>query len=265
MGYVELLRLRNGLTICVSILCGLAAFALFLAWVLVRTHAITGDVNHVGGVGLSVLVGLAAYPAAGFTTGFGWSLNNATENAQLLWTRPISRVRLALTYLGLDAAVITLVFLFALGLYVLVVYGLRDIIGFPRALQIDEAMLPGILVGIGVPFMWFGLVQAATAFNRLRGGMVAGLSWPVFFILAWLIAVKLEPFHTIIAALNFLNPLAYKDLSGFVDQHMSSFTTTFHSGLSVVALGLWPRAALTWTIGAIGCAIAIAGWKRVEL
>ena len=264
MAYVEFLRLRNGIAICWSILIALAVSGIVALELLGLGHHIQLDESDMTGVPVSILAGLAIYPAAGMTTGFGWSLNRASENGEIVWTRPFSRVALALRYMLIDTAGIVLTFFVALGLYILVALVFASVAHSPKAVLFGGDTVAAIALGVGVCFMWFGLVQAATAWYSGRGGMVAGLSWAAFIILATLAAVKIEPFHTIIMALNFLNPLAYKSLSGFVTSDLSS-VSTFHSGFSVIGLGVWTRVALAWAIGAVTCALAIHAWKRVEL
>ncbi len=262
MAYIEFLRLRNGLTIFSCILSSLAILAMLVIELLARSHSLS--IDHGGAViPLSALIATAVLPALGFTSGFSSSLNRETDSGEIAWTRPMSRERLGVLYVLFDACGIALAFGIAAGLFALVALELGAV-GSGVSLRVDAAAGSGIVLGLGVCFMWYGLVQAATAWRRERSGALSGLSWAVFVILASLAAFKVEPFHSIIMAANLLNPLAYKSLTGFATSDLS-FSPSVHTGISVFAMGEWTRAAITFAIGAAACAVAVLSWKRVEL
>ena len=211
------------------------------------------DLNF--GVPLGILFGIAGFVAIGFATILGTSLNKENTLGGFAFTKPISRERLALTYFAVDAGGIVAMFLYALLLEVIAL----GILGIFDRIFLDSNAFAILAISLGAAAMWYGLLQALTSVIRSSGGMYIGISWGVFLALTTLsIVTALGPvFHTLIMALNYLNPLAY--YSG-VDVAGTTATTS-----SVIALGEGPRIAITWSVGIVACAAAALGWKRVEV
>ena len=61
-------------------------------------------------------------------------------------------------------------------------------------------------------------------------------------------------------AVNLINPLTYLAFQG---SHVHLGVST--PGASLLPPDLWARAAIAWAIGAAGCAVAVVGWKRLEV
>jgi hypothetical protein len=207
------------------------------------------------GIPVGLLFGIASFVALAFATIVGTSLNKENTLGGFAFTKPLSRERLALTYFAVDAVSIVAAFALAvvLGLVALVILGILG------RLYVDRTALSIAALGLGVSVMWYGMLQALTAGMRFRAGMFIGIGWGLFSILAALHGVvELGPtFHAVVATLNYLNPLAYYtslSMSG------SDVTTSSLLGLSEPL-----RLLIPYSIGIIGCAIAIAGWKRVEV
>lgn len=69
------------------------------------THAPGGSRNDIGAIPLGLLLGLAGYFSAAFGTVLASSLNRENERG-FAFTKPVSRARLALSYMAVDVAAI---------------------------------------------------------------------------------------------------------------------------------------------------------------
>jgi hypothetical protein len=206
-------------------------------------------------VPLGVLFGIAGFVAIAFATILGTSLNKENTLGGFAFTKPIARERLALTYFAVDAGGIVAMFLYVLLFEFIEV----AILGLADRIAVDANAFGIAAISLGAAAMWYGLLQAVTSAMRFSGGMFIGIGWGVFCTLLPLSAfMALGPvFHTLIMALNYLNPLAY--YSG-LDMTGGAATTS-----SVLALGEGARIAITWSIGIVACAVAALSWKRVEV
>ena len=199
----------------------------------------------------SILLALAGFVAAIFGTVLGTCL--AAENCghlEIAWTRPASRIGYAGRLMGVDAAGIVAMFAFTL----LVGLGLIYATGWQHYMEMDAsvgAVLPRFIL---YPFAWFGLIAAMTASVRGKGGAIAGFSWIGASILLVLLTLDLPPaIHTVIQALNYLNPMLYGSYSSGAEaaRHVMQTGTLFSVG------GL---AGIT----VIGITAALAQWRRLE-
>jgi hypothetical protein len=261
MVYVELLRLRK------SLMWYTGVFAVLYLIFLISIHAPGSDVQmgglsqHNGSLPLgALLAGLAWCPMI-LATVFGISLNRENEGVEMVWTKPVARERLALGYILVDLGAIAVAYLIALAFVMLVLATL----GLTGAVFFDATVPRNFGLGLGIAFMWYGLLQAATSWNRGRAGMVVALSWGVFIVLAPL--ARIFPagtwLHTLVVLLNYFNPMAYMSA---ISSH-SAGATNFSSieVRSLNDLSFEVRFILVWTIGLVASAIAIFGWKRMEI
>ena len=274
MAFVEFLRVRNAFVIYAGIT---AAVILTLVLSLhgsppvivgdAGPHAAPGALTVTAGGGgpavsgknlaipLGVLLGIAGYCAMIFATAICTSLNYHNRLLGFIFTKPVSRVRIAATFIGVDAITIVVAFVFAL--FVVTFTPLASA-GLLRYVFVDREALALGLLGLGIAFMWYGLLQAATSWYKGGGGRICGLSWALFFVL---IIVSHAPIgalgHGLVSALNYLNPLAY----------LTEFTVGDGGRTSAVSLipvaASW-RALLVWLIALAGCAVAVFAWKRQE-
>ncbi|GAC1544562.1 MAG: hypothetical protein NVS3B16_12700 [Vulcanimicrobiaceae bacterium] len=205
---------------------------------------------------LGLILGLCGYCAVVMATIFASSLNKENDGANFVFVKPISRERLALRYMAIDAAGILGAFAIAcLATFVsLAVLGMLDrVVGDPRAFWVGG-------LGLGIAFMWYGIMQALTAAYRGKGGTIVGFSWMVFGILvgvpSWTFSGPVAA--GIARALNLFNPIAY--FSGLVASKHGGATAE-----SVTGLALEPRVAIVWAIAFVACALATQIWKRVEI
>jgi hypothetical protein len=204
---------------------------------------------------LGIILGLAGLIAIIYATVICTSLNKENCNGGFAFTKPISRERLALTYFAVDGVAI----LAAFALQVLVGLVVLACLGLAGKVYVDDSVGWIVLITLGVALMWYGLIQALTSSLRIGGGMFIGIAWGTFSVLATLQTVPhLGTIHDVVTVLNFLNPLAY----------FSSFTTSDDARVTssnLLGLDGSTRIILPWTIGIAGCALAILGWKRVEV
>jgi hypothetical protein len=259
MTYPQILRLRKTLTIYGSIIGGLFLIALMIAH---SPHA-ASDLSDASkrkliAIPLSALLFSAAWGAIIYATAISRSLNREYDGVEMVWTKPIARERLALSYILLDFAAIVVAFIAAAALCVLLIASL----GLLTHISVDNRTVPTLVIGLGAAFMWYGLMQGLTAGQRFRGGVITGVSWAaafVFISLAEATQGGIEPLHTIFTILNVVNPLAY-----FSSYSLSGYGAHPSPVLPQAIAGTEMRMLMTWSLGLIGCAAAIAGWKRLE-
>ncbi|MGP6158028.1 MAG: hypothetical protein ACLPYS_11100 [Vulcanimicrobiaceae bacterium] len=209
-----------------------------------------------GGIPVDPLLLLAGFMALIFASIVGPSLNREWDTLDFSWTQPISRVKLALVYMSVDAAGIACAFLFAF-CCTLVPFAAN---GWLSLVAVQSDTVTVALVALGSAFMWYALLQAASSWYAGRAaGVAQGVSWAAFTLL---LSLGKTPdfgplFHDVVLALNFLNPLAYVD----------SFTVLQSAVVTenvILPLSLDMRLLAVWSIGLTACAIAVAGWKRLE-
>ena len=273
MDYVEFVRVRRVFIIFAAIFA-VAAIVTVAAIHFASTQTLNGHVSigvvsdtpHSGEsaraamrrlrIPLGLLLGIAGYCAVVFATILASSLNKENDGANFVFTKPISRERLALQYMAIDATGIIGVFALA----VAVMFAAIGALGFfPRLVVDGRAFWIGAL-GLGIAFMWYGIMQAITAPSRGKGGVLVAWSWAAFAILTGLPAATfLGPaFVAIARAVNLFNPIAYFSTLTETSDHNAE-------AMSVIGLPIEPRVALAWCIALIACGLAIRLWKRVEI
>lgn len=199
----------------------------------------------------SFLFAIAALVATVFAGIYGASLSNENQgHLEVAWTRPRSRIRYALTNMAADYAGALCVFAMTLLTAVLCL----AIAGLSSNLFIDRDAWLNLARFLALPLAWLGLVQAATASLREKGGAVAGSLWVAAIVLLSLEIVDLpRMWHGIVAFLNFFNPLNYSgyqtDSSGHLVASIPSLQADF---LALVLLGV------------AGILVALAQWRRLE-
>jgi hypothetical protein len=271
MYLVELLRVRKSLAIYTVLLTLAVAFVSFSMRAAIVSQTDGGVSVSVGGrpdpvaahhlahvmgtIPLSAILILVTVLTMMFTTALASSLNKERDNLFSTFTKPISRVRLALWYFAIDAGAILTAFVLAAVLAVAVPIAAA---GDVSRVIFDQSATATAVLGFGAALMWFGLVQAATAGYRGSGGIVAGLSWPVFGVLAGLRSAEwLGPMvHGLIVALDVFNPLVVLATVG---------SENLGSGAPPDGLGPAVRIGLTYAIAAGACGLAILSWQRREV
>jgi|HubBroStandDraft_6_1064221.scaffolds.fasta_scaffold478421_2 ABC-type transport system involved in multi-copper enzyme maturation permease subunit len=258
MAYIEFLRSRKALLWYTAITGGLS-----LLMVLIFNFASSGHVdieNHTS-LDLTGLIGISVYCAAVFATVCGISLNRENDGVEMVFTKPISRERLALTYFLTDLAAIVLACVIATVFFGLVLLDLGAVTHTPSIIRFDGRSFGVLALGLGIAFMWYGLLQAASSRYVGNGGIFVGVSWALFGILIGLSQTPPGLLHNIIMTVNILNPLAY--MTGIsVSDSGGKLTST---AVSLFHGEPWARALMAWAIGLAGCAVATLGWKRLEV
>jgi len=260
VSYVQFLRLRKALFIYFPIIGGLFLCGVLLPHVPGTTLDFGDGPGHgkTPSIPLSFVFFIAAWCAIIFATVVSTSLNKEYDGVEMVWTKPISRERLALRYIALDLVAIVVAFASVAALYLLAVL----LLGLGKYLAVDARTVPTLVIGLGTAVMWYGLVQGLTAWLRGRGAIVIGISWAVAFVLlsfAEATRYAAPEVHAFFMGLDVLNPLAYYSsysLSGY-GAHASPVLPQFLAGTEM-------RSLMTWTIGALGCISAVVGWKRLE-
>jgi hypothetical protein len=231
-----------------SIMLALCVMA-FLA-ISTKGHIQVGDASD--RFVLTGILGVAAYAACIMATMLGATLNRDRDHLAYIWTRPGSRSSTAISYVLIDVATIWIAFAFGAVLGVMLVQQAH----IPYTIDPDLGIR---LVRVAaIPLMWYGIIELATSWNGLRGGLVAGLSWAVFWFELGLAQFHLPaPWSWVIAVLNFLNPMAY---------FSSSFRShTAHAGAPMIPLDLTMQAVLVWAIAISALSLAVYAWKRMEV
>ncbi len=264
MQYVEFLRARNVVVWYAIWALGVAALSVIIA--LFSPHATTTTivvddktvtvaqhgVANVPFVALWVVSGLFAAVAA---TILGASL--ACENhghLELAWTKPVSRLRYAVSKMLVDAGAIFTVQVFTLAVIVVVaLIQLRGAVHF----GFGQGDVVAAIRFAMFPLAWYALLQGLTASLRGQAGVAQGLIWPVAIVL---IALKKAHFGAIwtgiIGAVNLINPFNYAHYA------VTSGTNTFQV-MGADQVGLLGALGLAGLI-ALGSAGALVQWRRLE-
>lgn len=183
---------------------------------------------------------LAAFLAVG--------LDAEYKTIAITWTRPISRLAIALRYLAVDlgALVATWALTLVAVLIPLFVIGLGQYITFGGPIARSAALVFGAAV------MWYGLVVLVTTLLPGRGAAVAGASWGYALFVPVLSAIPFPPLlHKVVLALNYLNPMAY--IGGKGESH------------PLIAGNDLQHAVAAWLIGLVALAIATQIWTKREV
>jgi hypothetical protein len=253
---VEARRLRRW-TIGWSGIILLVAFGI----VLVIQHAITtveinGSRWSAADIPLFVFAPLAMFLSMIYASAAGLSLNQEAQTLALSWTKPVSRVAIALRIVAVDLALIVASHIFAW----LVILGV--LVSARGSIAMSGEALPIFVLALGVAIMWYGLIVALTAALPAGGGAVMGLLWPVALIVSQLRGAFADStLDTIVLVINTINPLAYMNFSVSAD--------AAHDGGHVAGMGYWQappdeRAVIVWLLSVVLIAIGVGLWTRRE-
>lgn len=222
-GYAMLHELGQHITIPFALLCSVAA----------------------------VIAGIYAFSASS-------SLGRYNGNLHFVFTKPISRERAALTTFGVDALAILAAYAIAMAfaLIPLAAVGLLDRLSF------DAHAPANVALGLGAGFMWYGLLQAATAAIRGGSGLVSGLSWPFFVVFHALsnLTSDVAPAFvvSVIYVVNRINPFTY--LAPLFER-----LGDFHGSVEPLDPAYALSLATVWVAALVCIAIAIVLRKRMEI
>lgn len=267
MSYVEYLRVRRAIIVYSIIVGCIVALTLLVAFTAHGSMAVSAEHGDTIGLGLrgllaadlarhgtkiplSALFVFAGFGATILATVFGKSLSSEREHTPLTWTKPASRQAFALAHFGVDAIGVVTTFVISLALVLFVIWAL----GIGAFISADARMWPILAMSAGVAFAYYGVVRALTVGFPGRGGAIAGASWAVGYVLVGLAAIPLpDVYHTIILALNFINPLAY--LTKIDPTGQASGILPFTFGMRLLCV---------WLLAVVSGIIAIEIYRRAE-
>ena len=255
MVYFEYLRVRRSFLIFAAVVTVLCLFVLALAGLHWNDIQIQVGRRHTVGVSIVFFTSFGAWGTAILATVIAASLNRQREHLAYTWTRPEKRETIALRFIAIDVAFLIAAFVLTMAIGMIVFFLL---IG-NRVPLLWTGTVSAFLRAFGFALMWYAIVQAATAWASFRGGVVAGVSWPVFIFLGGLEAARFpSPWREVFTLVNLFNPLAY--ISG---THVNARTgdVTLESFLPFDAT---TRLALMYSVAAIALIIAILSWRRME-
>jgi hypothetical protein len=245
--YVEMLRARRALIWYGAILFSLLALGLALAFKdgpprIQMSHGSNPMIPFpyiLAGAAIGPLI-LAAFLAVG--------LDAEYKTAAIIWTRPISRLAIALRYIAVDGGALLAAWVLTLVAVFITIFA----IGIGKYLTFGDDVAGAVLLVFGAAVMWYGLVVLVTTLLPGRGAAIAGGSWGYALIVPGLARIPFPPLlHQVIVALNYLNPMAYLSqgsgarelIAGSGEQHMIA----------------------TWLIGLAALAIATQIWTKREV
>jgi hypothetical protein len=266
MNYIELLRQRRALTVYGCVLGGLTLFGLIVFNFTVPPHLEGGVHSGSQNISLSGICGIALFATWIFATVIAASLNRENDVPEMMRTKPFPLEQVAVSYYLTDLAAIAIAFLISVGVNLITLFDVTLVLHIPNPMTYDFADAAVVVtLGLGVAFMWYGLLQAATSSLKGRGGVIVGLSWPVFIGLVGLSHLGLPPaLHAIVMFLNVFDPMAY--LTSLLSSSSGGAARTgSFAPAALFALDPWIRAGIIWTFGVAACAVAAISWKRLEV
>jgi len=176
---------------------------------------------------------------------------------EIALTKPVSRERLALSTIGVDAIgiaaswLLTVVFLLAAG----------ALFQMPK-LQFGPDDFIGSLLGLLGAFAWYAFLCAATASMKRGYGVVLGLSWPFALLVLALGKIDLgsQPIglaiHTVAKTVSYVLPFTYVHFGpGVVVNGQAQGALAFSPSFELPVLAALAVAYV---------ALAIFQWRRVE-
>jgi hypothetical protein len=202
-----------------------------------RLHSFHVDV-------LALIAGSAAL-VGGLATVLG--LNLASENdghLEIAWTKPVSREGYALGVFAVDIAAMVV----CLFITVVCVAIVLDVYTGSQAVTFGpNPELLRVLAFCGAPLCVYGWIAALSASIKHNRGAVAGLFWPLMFVVALLHVVPIPVVHNVAAVLNLFNP---------IEIYSSSDSGPQPSPWSY---------AWGWALAVIMLTAAVLQWRRLQL
>ncbi len=199
----------------------------------------------------SLFFAIAGVVATIFAGIYGVSLSDENQgHLEVAWTKPRSRSRYALTNIAADYAGA----LAAFAITILTAVLCTAIAGLVSNIFIDRDAWLNLVRFLALPLAWLGLVQAATASLRERGGAVSGGLWVAAVVLLALEIANLpRMWHGIVAFLNFFNPLNYSGYQTDASGHLYASVADLQADILALLL-----------LGVVGILIAVAQWRKLE-
>jgi hypothetical protein len=253
MEQVELWRVQRSLLWHAGIVAVIVLVILTLPQVgTVHVTGAGGSTNFAPGNGapLSAIAGIAAFFAAIYASSVGTSLNRENSTRDLSWTKPLARTVLALRYILIDLVGVAIAFAIAMAAGTVIATYMH----FPP--YFDAQATAQIVLGIGIGAMWYGLLQVLTCVAPPGARSLAGILWPVAFVVTGLSHLP-GSIGAIMRAIDVVNPLHYMSSTSV---HDNTTTTTIGQG----GMPGDERALIVWCFALAFCAISIVLWPRKE-
>ncbi len=178
---------------------------------------------------------------------------------EIAWTKPVSRERLALAYIGVDMVTIV-VSQFAMILLALIVCAMFV---WPT-LYTDAYTLPAIVLAFLGPIAWYAGLTAFSASLKRGLGMVVGLGWLAALVIPSVEAGTsfssndiIRGIHAIFKFLSYIDPIQYV--------HISYHGSLGAGGMQSMPVGpLGTQVVLVAGLTVAYVALAVLQWRRVE-
>lgn len=251
MYYMEFLFVRKVLYWLGALL--VAAIAI-VSWALASNgHSLPAHPHGV--VPLAALMAGATFASAIIAMIFGCALARQNNgHLPLVWTRPVSRDRFALTITVVHLAGIAAAFVMTLAatLAVFAIFGALDAITATGEVPVNSSTITHMVL---FPLSWYGLVLAITTSMRSGAGFMPFGAWILGSLLVGLDASHLFSGASgiVINVLDHVNPLYY--FSGHFDQGGSNQSMVTNVGVAIAGLA---------GIAVVGYVAALAQWRRLE-
>ena len=261
MQYTQTLRMLNGLKVLAIVFACLYAFVVVVS-------AASGVLGHVPNgkdtsfeIPLPALFAFAALVSSIFASIYGRTLSAENEeHLPIVWTRPASRVRTALSIFCVDALGIVVAF----ALYMLVAAIFIETFRVANYVVVPKDAWVQFIRYMAEPFAFYALVMALTASTGRAGRGLVGWCWVGVLAIGALAGLGLpNPWHTIFNIINYLSPLAY----GSYHTTTATVTVNVMGGPSpTFVAGLPPAmdAVALLILFAAGFALGLAQWRRLE-
>jgi hypothetical protein len=259
--YTQVLRIACGLKWLAIVLAALYVLIVSIAAANgAFTHSLHGSPDN-SDIPLPALFGIAGFAAAIFASRYARTLSEENEaHLPIVWTKPVSRIRYALTVVGVDVAGIVAAFAMTLlvALAFIATFGATRFIDAPA----DSAMQ--LLRFLMLPLGYYGVMTALTASFGKTGRGLIGWAWCVSLVSLVLASSDFpRPWSAIIAAVNVVNPLAYASYSHTSGHDTTNIASGPH-GTAFTSLALSLDASALLLLFAAGIAAGIAQWRRLE-
>jgi uncharacterized membrane protein (UPF0136 family) len=246
MYYVELMRARRVLFWYTIIAFGLAAL---IAVSVLTSHGHTDTVE----LPLADILIVSAVGAYVLATILSTTLVSEASTLPITWTRPVSRQRIAWSFIAVDAGAILAGYLVTVAA-ALACIAASGLIGY---LRVTPGAALAAVLALGSALLWYALTSAASSRLSGHGVRVAALSWFVFLVIAAVWAAPVPaPIHAVLTALNYLNPTAY--ISGIVTEGQHA------RGQHPIPTSQTLRIALEWSIAVVAAVLAVRLWSTRE-
>jgi hypothetical protein len=246
MEYVEMLRARRVLTWYGGLLLVLTGLCFALG---VKSGP---PQIHIGMSGPAIpihsILSGAAFGAVLLAAFLAVGLDAEYKTTAITWTRPLSRVAIALRFLAVDFGTFIAAWLLTVLLVVVAIVAL----GLGKYLTFGGFSGTYIALMFGCAVMWYGLVVLLTALLPGRGSAITGMSWAYVLVTPALTQIPFPPLlHNVTVGLVYLNPLVYIGINAR------------EIGVLYGSPGL--NAAMAWGIGLVAVAGGIRLWSAREV